>query len=270
MEPTATATAPGAAQRPDHVRGPAQRVQGDLQRGKRPDRAGLLRADDHRGPRLLGLDPHPRRPARLARPARPGAPHGHLRGVDPAPGQGGHRVQARRRLHLQRPLHRGHAPERREDHPADLLRRRGVRVRDRPLPLARRRRPDARHVQPARDRVLRRGAAHAAAEAVRERRAQQADLGPDRHEHPGPEGARGRALRPVPGRPCWSSGACSATSRSSASRSSATRSRTRWTTPSGCSASGSAACPTARTSSPTGATATSAARTSRRSRSTAR
>ena len=51
---------------------------------------------------------------------------------------------------------------------------------------------------------------------------------------------------------------------------SATRSRTRWTTPSGCSATGCAGSPTARTSSPTTATATSAARTSRRSRSTAR
>ena len=99
-------------------------------------------------------------------------------------------------------------------------------------------------------------------QALRERGPQQADLGPHRHEHPRPQRARGRALRPVPGGRAWSSAACSATSRSSASRRSATPSRTRWTTRSGCSASGSAGSPTARTSSPTGATATSAARTS--------
>ena len=80
--------------------------------------------------------------------------------------QGGRRVRPGRRLHLQRPLHRRHPPERRQDHPPDLLGGRAVRLRDRPLPLARRRRADARDLQPARDRVLRGGPADAAAEAV--------------------------------------------------------------------------------------------------------
>ena len=109
-------------------------------------------------------------------------------------------VRAQRRLHLQRPLHRRHPPERRQDHPADLLGGRAVRLRDRALPLARRRRPDVRDLQPARDRVLRRGPADAAAEALRERRARQADLGPGRDEHPGSEGAGRRDPRPAPRR----------------------------------------------------------------------
>ena len=51
---------------------------------QRADRARQLRAHDHRGPRLLGVDSHTRRSPRVARPAGPSSAHGHVRVLDPA------------------------------------------------------------------------------------------------------------------------------------------------------------------------------------------
>ena len=188
----------------------------------------------------------PGRPPRLARPARPGAAHGHLRVLGAEPRQGGHRVRARATpSSTTTPTPGGtHQNDVKIIRPI-FCERRAVRVRDRPLPLARRRRADARHLQPARDRVLRRGAADAAAEAVRERRAGEADLGPDRDEHPGAEGARRRDARAAPRRRPGRGAPARLRREVRTSRSSATASRTRWTTPSAASASGSAGFPTA-------------------------